>query len=454
MVRRCSAYARSVRSNFMRRQLTILILTISSLTLTGQKLDGGNGHALILDKQGHVWTIGRNNYGQLGDSTLENSPTPKKIKNLNDIVVISRGYDHSIALDKNGNLFLWGRNNYGQLGCSSVNDQLTPQKLPNHTGFVAVEGGHWHTVGLKKDGTVWCWGHNYFAELGNGTREHSSWPVEVLQISNSEISVLNNIVSIASVGYHTLALKKDGTVWGWGGNTFNELGTEGLEFQRYAIKVVGIPRIKEIAVGWHHSVALDYKGKVWVWGSDPAFQFNEETKKYYHHPTLLKGLPKVTKIACGSWHSLAIDENKNVWGWGKNHFGMLGTGDTISHSTPILLKSLKNIVDIGGGCFQSIAVDSIGRIFSFGDNPSGQQGIGNFSRCYSPKLMPLDINGILSNDTSSVSTNSTSIQPMTNLYADQPKFNLDIFFKVINYMLFLISVILNIVLYRKLKSYR
>lgn len=66
--------------------------------------------------------------------------------------------------------------------------------------------------------------------------------------------------------------------------------------------------------------------------------------------------------------------------------------------------------------------------------------------------MPLDINGILSNDTSSVSTNSTSIQPMTNLYADQPKFNLDIFFKVINYMLFLISVILNIVLYRKLKA--
>jgi alpha-tubulin suppressor-like RCC1 family protein len=138
--------------NFMRRQITILILTISSLTLSGQILDGGNGHALIIDKQGHVWTIGRNNYGQLGDSTLKNSPIPKKIKSLNDIVVISRGYDHSIALNKNGNLFLWGRNNYGQLGCTSVNDQLTPQKLPNHTNFVAVEGGHWHTVGLKKTG--------------------------------------------------------------------------------------------------------------------------------------------------------------------------------------------------------------------------------------------------------------------------------------------------------------
>ena len=73
-----------VMGNFMRRQITILILTISSLTLSGQILDGGNGHALILDKQGHVWTIGRNNYGQLGDSTLKNSPIPKKIKSLNE----------------------------------------------------------------------------------------------------------------------------------------------------------------------------------------------------------------------------------------------------------------------------------------------------------------------------------------------------------------------------------
>lgn len=91
----------------MRLQITILILIILSLTLSGQILDGGNGHALILDKQGHVWTIGRNNFGQLGDSILKNSPIPKKIKSLNDIVVISRGYDHSIALNKNGNLFLW-----------------------------------------------------------------------------------------------------------------------------------------------------------------------------------------------------------------------------------------------------------------------------------------------------------------------------------------------------------
>ena len=108
----------------------------------------------------------------------------------------------------------------------------------------------------------------------------------------------------------------DGTVWAWGGNSYKELGGAGDEFQRFAVQVQGLPKIKEIAVGWHHSVALDEDGNIWIWGSDPAFQFKEETKKHYNQPTQLTGLPKFTKIACGSWHSLAIDENKNVWAWG------------------------------------------------------------------------------------------------------------------------------------------
>ena len=71
--------------------ISIFILISSSLSLSGQIVDGGNGHALILDKKGHVWTIGRNDHGQLGDGTLVNSPTPKIVKNLNNIISICFG---------------------------------------------------------------------------------------------------------------------------------------------------------------------------------------------------------------------------------------------------------------------------------------------------------------------------------------------------------------------------
>lgn len=152
---------------------TLIITLIFVADSIAQIVDGGNGHAIVLDSLGQVWTIGRNDYGQLGDGSLINSNIPIKVKNLKSIQAISRGYDHSIALDSSGHLYLWGRNNYGQLGCSDVYDHSTPQKLQNHDHFIAIEGGHWHTLGLKDDGLVWAWGHNYFGELGNGSREHS-----------------------------------------------------------------------------------------------------------------------------------------------------------------------------------------------------------------------------------------------------------------------------------------
>jgi len=66
----------------MKYLLTIIILASQSFIFSAQIVDGGNGHALILDKHGEVWTIGRNNFGQLGDSTFKNTAVPKKVNTL------------------------------------------------------------------------------------------------------------------------------------------------------------------------------------------------------------------------------------------------------------------------------------------------------------------------------------------------------------------------------------
>ena len=375
----------------LRLSLSLIAVLFWSI-LVAQSVDAGNGHSLILDKNGHVWASGRNVFGQLGTNSTVNSNVPLRVPGLENIKVISRGYDHSMAIDKAGYLYLWGRNNYGQLGAKTIDDAYSPQRLQNHRDFVAVEGGHWHTVALKSDGSVWAWGHNLFAELGNGTREHSEWPVRVLQTSGGIVSELSDVKSIASVGYHTLALKKDGTVWGWGANSSNQLSENGKDFVVHAFRIAGIPKIKQIAVGWNHSVALDYEGNIWMWGADYPSKNN---LKNFPRPTRLKGLPKCIKIACGSWHSLAIDENHQVWGWGKNQYGMLGLGDTIDHSFPVRIPKLNGITEIGGGCFQSIAVNKKGEIFTCGDNPSGQLGIGNQTRTFSPQRMAINADGII-----------------------------------------------------------
>ena len=44
-----------------------------------------------------------------------------------------------------------------------------------------ISAGYVHTIALKKDGTVWAWGSNGNGELGDGTNKYSSnTPVQAL----------------------------------------------------------------------------------------------------------------------------------------------------------------------------------------------------------------------------------------------------------------------------------
>ncbi len=416
----------------------------------GQQVDAGNGHAIILDKKGDIYTVGRNNFGQLGDSTFTNSANPIKLESLPGIMTFSRGYDHSLAIDSNGTLYTWGRNNYGQLGTALNLDYNFPQELPGHK-FIAVEGGHWHTVGLKADGTVWTWGHNFYGELGNGGREHSQYPTKVVKDNGNPLS---RIVKIVSVGYHTLAIDAKGDVYSWGSNDFGELGHFDSSIQPFAKRISGLSNIESVAVGWHHSVALNKAGEIFVWGSDPSSQHKESTAKYFKEITKITGVPKMKKIACGSWHSLSLDVNDEVWGWGKNHFGMLGTGDTTSFSNPKKLNLPKGICEIGGGCFQSLAVDKEGNIYTMGDNPSGQQGQGHYGRLLNPEVLSLDVEPVVA---------TMEVEPQEDLAettevvqevaaVDETKPISYWLLKVAKYLLFVASILANVYLWNRNKK--
>lgn len=379
----------------MRMYFACLCFVAHSL-LVAQQVDGGNGHAIILADSGAVFTVGRNNYGQLGNGTLDDSGLPVHVKGLPPIASISRGYDHSVAIDSSGAMWLWGRNNYGQLGTTDPADFTTPQRLEWQTGFIQAEGGHWHTLGLKRDGTVWGWGHNFYGELGGGHREHSQYPVQVY----TPDSALSGIVKIASVGYFALALNGAGEVYAWGGNDFGEVGHFDAAVQPFARKVPELSGIVDIACGWHHAVALDQEGRVFLWGTAPSTQHEKATLEHYPGIQQVAGLPAIKSLACGSWHTLALDEYNRVWGWGKNHFGMLGTGDSLSTEVPQILELPENICSIGGGCFQSLAVGSDGRIWTMGDNPSGQQGQGNLTRQLVPSVVQFEPQEVMEDDQS------------------------------------------------------
>ena len=73
---------------------------------------------------GNIYSCGRNDKGQLGLGHLENQITPTLIPDTpSNIVQLVCGYIHNLFLDSEGNVYSVGYNNYGQLGLSHYNNQ-------------------------------------------------------------------------------------------------------------------------------------------------------------------------------------------------------------------------------------------------------------------------------------------------------------------------------------------
>src|SRR5512132_2230749 len=56
-------------------------------------------------------------------------------------VNLAGGYTHTVALKSDGMVWAWGRNNYGQLGDSTTIDRLLPVQVSGLGGVPAVATG-------------------------------------------------------------------------------------------------------------------------------------------------------------------------------------------------------------------------------------------------------------------------------------------------------------------------
>jgi len=88
------------------------------------------------------------------------------------------------------------------------------KNLPDYSShsWVRVSAGSMHYLGLRDDGSLWAWGVNSQQELGHGTNLTEVFPVMVG--TNRDWS---DVRAMPGMPGCTLALRKDGTLWAWGG---------------------------------------------------------------------------------------------------------------------------------------------------------------------------------------------------------------------------------------------
>ena len=136
---------------------------------------------------------------------------------------ISLGQQHGLVLASDGSLWSWGSEFAGWpvLGLGKLNAQTRLCRIGDETNWISISAGAVHNVAIKTDGTLWTWGTDLSVQyaLGPVDRRKVSAHTPVPGASGHDWK------EAVAGGIHTLALKRDGTLWAWGNNWAGSLGT-------------------------------------------------------------------------------------------------------------------------------------------------------------------------------------------------------------------------------------
>lgn len=349
---------------------------------TNRTADVSKTHAATI-QDGHFVTWGQNNYGQLGDGTTQSTNVIGYYSPDGDWVSICVGTDHTVGLKGDGDVYTWGRNNVGQLGSSASSSAIstTPQRIGMYA-IKAISCGDDYTMALRTDGTLWGWGYNGQGNLGDNSTTNRFSPVQV-GTSNGTSS---GWVTVSAGSTHTVGLRDGGRLYTWGNNGNGQLG-DNTTNQSRAPKSINLAGVVEVAAGGSHTLAVTASGDLWAWGANGAGQLGDGTTTQRPTPTAIFQPGQTSSdhnwlaVQAGDNHSLGIRVSGAVASWGSNASGQLGrsTSSTPASKPGAVVGSMR----LGAqalGSDKTFLIKSNGTLWAWGNPAQGGLGIqGTFN---------------------------------------------------------------------------
>ncbi len=241
----------------------------------------------------------------------------------------------------------------------------------------SIAAGGSHSMWIKLDGTLWGWGENGAGEVGDWTDVDKWSPVQV--------GTATNWKSVSSGDASTLAIRTDGTLWAWGANGNGYLG-DGTTTERWTPVQIGTDTDwKQVSIGASHTLAVKSNGTLWSWGSDGAGQLgNGAVSGDQWSPVQIGAATNWAKVFAGTDFSLALKTDGTLWAWGSNTTGQLGIGNVLDQVSPVQVGTATDWTEFEAGAYHTVALKTDGSLWAWGDNSSGQLGDGTFTAQYSP----------------------------------------------------------------------
>ncbi|MFN8437568.1 MAG: T9SS type A sorting domain-containing protein [Cytophagales bacterium] len=359
---------------------------------------------------------------------------------LHNILSITSGVNYSFAIEKGtGKVLAWGKNNAGQLGDSSGSNinKSTPVYVKTNqntylTDIIQIEAGEVSTYALDINGNVWSWGSQWLGRQNTGLASRVISNPNHLDnmISYSGTNYLSNITQISAGVNHCLAIDKDGKVWSWGGDWApGQLG-QGNGYQSFnnagLVVDVGISsttgpwlgtgidgKAIQLAASQASSAILMENGKVVTFGANglyTSYEVKLPSGSYLCGSN--GGVSQSGTLGTGICNPTTNCVNPNLSGNGYEYPNYVNiNSDATTH--------LSNITEISEGDAWFYAINNSGQIYTWGYNKRGELGLGDYTdKCYPtildlPSSCKLDLS-VVTNNKDMEENNEILITPNPN----------------------------------------
>ena len=359
--------------------LIFVVLTATSYSQCLSKVSVGGYHNIGLKPDGTIWSFGSGSsgYGVLGLGNDNDALTPTQVGSASNWTSISTGSYNTFALKSDGMLWGTGRNIHGELGNGSFgNNPHSLVQIGTATNWKTTAGNNDHTVGLKTNGTLWGWGFNNNGQVGDGTTIERYTPVQIGTDTNWKAVT-------SAIGGFNIALKTNGTLWVWGFNTSGS-GTGVID---PSIVYFSSPYQIGIATDWssmdsgfQHTLALKTNGTLYVFGGGVNGSCGHGlTDAPFISPTQIGTDSNWAQVSAGFNTSYGIKTDGTLWAWGQNDYGQLGDGTTEKKGFPTQIGTGTNWASVQAGEQHCVALKTDGSLWTWGDNTYGQLSTGGYT---------------------------------------------------------------------------
>ncbi len=305
---------------------------------------------------------------------------------------VTAGDATTYGIRSDGSLWSWGWNEKGQSGNGVSERTATPTLADGNRVWKKTVGGKAYGFFLAEDGSLWAAGTATNGVQGtNDGVDH-----KVL----TRIGTDNDWVDMACSrfwGYSAFAIKTNGTLWSWGGNSAGQLGIGNTQAQTLPVQVGTDTDWKQVAAGVSSVLALKTDGSLWGWGLNMNGElFGYEGRQ--SSPVRLGSETDWEKVLVIEFRAYAVKKDGTLWAWGDNSCNLLGFNtpteeESTSEGNPVevvtepqitkptQVTAVKGEVLAVSGCENTLSVATgtdgiIEKVWMFGSNADGALGDG------------------------------------------------------------------------------